>query len=118
MSDQPPHDETFPDDLLLLEELTRWLGLQRWPGDAETMLEVGDSEITSILAVRHGTFTFEIKDRGHRSTHAAFGSARDARRFLLMELGELFRAETNLAPMVLHELAPGTRLEAGPTGLG
>jgi hypothetical protein len=34
-----------------------------------------------------------------------------------MELGELFRAETNLAPMVLHELAPGTELEDGPTGL-
>lgn len=117
MLGQPPHDETFPDDLLLIEELTRWLGLQRWPGDSEILLEVGDFEVTSILAVRHGTFTYETRDRGHRSTHAVFGSARDARRYLIMELGESFRFRTQLAPMVMDALAPGTQLEDGPTGL-
>lgn len=116
MSDQQPHDETFPDDLLLIERLSKGLGLHRRPGDSEIILEVGDFEVTRILAVRHGLFTFETRDRGRRSTAAVFGSARDARRYLIMDLGDSFRFWTDMAPVVMDELAPGTQLEDGPTG--
>jgi hypothetical protein len=54
MSDRPGEDEAFLTDMLLIEELVEELGLDWWPGDSETMLEVGDLEDTRVLAVRHG----------------------------------------------------------------
>jgi hypothetical protein len=116
MAEQQPRDEAFPDDMLVIEKLVKRLGMQRWPGDPEIVLEVGDLETTSILAVRHGLNTFETRSRGHRSTQAVFGSARDARRYLIMDLADSFRFRPDMAPMVMHELAPGTQLEDGPTG--
>jgi hypothetical protein len=91
MSDRPGEDEAFLTDMLLIEELVEELGLDWWPGDSETMLEVGDLEDTRVLAVRHGLFTFEITSRGKRSTAAVFSSARDARRYLIMDLGDSLR---------------------------
>ena len=32
--------------MLVIEELVRGLGLNHWHGDAETILEVGDLEVT------------------------------------------------------------------------
>jgi hypothetical protein len=116
MAEQQRQDEAFADDMALIEKLVRDLRLHRWPGDPETVLEVGDLENTSILAIRHGLFTFETTSRGRRSIAAVFSSARDARRYLIMDLVESFRFHTPMAPVVMHELAPGTRLEDGPTG--
>jgi hypothetical protein len=116
MADHQPRDDTFPDDMALIERLVRDLRMHRWPGDSETILEVGDMENTSVLAVRHGLFTFETTSRGKRSIEAVFSSARDARRYLIMDLAESFRFPTRMAPVVMHELAPGTQLEDGPTG--
>ena len=53
-SDQSNEGEAFSADMLLIEELVEELGLDRWPGDSETILEVGDLENTRVLAVRHG----------------------------------------------------------------
>ena len=115
-SDQSRKDETFPADMLLIEELVEELGLDRWPGDPETILEIGDLENTRVLAVRHGLFTFETTSRGRRSTAAVFSSARDARRYLIMELGESLRFRTRMVPLVMQELAAGCELEEVPTG--
>jgi hypothetical protein len=115
-SDQFNEDEAFSADMLLIEELVEELGLDRWPGDSETILEVGDLENTRILAVRHELFTFETTSRGERSTTAVFNYARDARRFLIMELGDSLRFRTRLAPIVMMELAEGCELEEVPTG--
>jgi hypothetical protein len=117
MTNQQDDDKTLPADMLLIEELIDRLGLERWPGDAETILEVGDLEVTQILGVRHGLFSFETTDRGRRSTVAVFNSARDARRYLIMDLcEEAFRFHTRMAPIVMKQLAPGIELEDGPTG--
>ena len=116
MTDQQNEDDAFAADTLLIEELVDELGLDHWPGDSETILEVGDLEDTRILAIRHGLFTFETTSRGERWTSAAFSSARDARRFLLMDLGEALRFRTRMAPIVMKELADGTELEEVPTG--
>jgi hypothetical protein len=116
MSDQPSEDEAFLTDMLLIEELVEELGLDRWPGDSETILEVGDLEDTRVLAVRHGLFTFEITSRGKRSTAAVFSSARDARRYLIMDLGDSLRFRTRMAPIVMKEPADGCELEEVPSG--
>jgi hypothetical protein len=50
MSDRPGEDEAFSADMLLIEELAEGLGLSQWPGDAETIVEIGDLENTSLLA--------------------------------------------------------------------
>jgi hypothetical protein len=115
-SDQHGQDEAFSADMLLIEELVEELGLDRWPGDSETILEVGDLENTRVLAVRHGLFTFETTSRGERATAAVFSYARDARRFLIMELGDSLRFRTRMAPIVMKELAEGCELEEVPTG--
>ena len=116
MNDQQGQDDAFAADMLLIEELVDELGLDRWPGDSETILEVGNLEDTRVLAIRHGLFTFETTSRGVRSTAAAFNSARDARRFLIMDLGESVRFRTRMAPIVMKELADGSELEEVPTG--
>ena len=116
MSDRPSEDEAFLTDMLLIEELVEEIGLDRWPGDSETILEVGDLEDTRLLAVRHGLFTFEITSRGKRSTAAVFSSPRDARRYLIMDLGDSLRFRTRMAPIVMTELAAGCQLEEVPSG--
>jgi hypothetical protein len=116
MTDQQGQDDAFAADMLLIEELVDELGLDRWPGDSETILEVGSLEDTRVLAIRHGVFTFETTSRGVRSTAAAFNSARDARRFLIMDFGESLRFRTRMAPIVMKELADGSELEEVPTG--
>jgi hypothetical protein len=115
-SDQRSDDEGFSDDMLLIEELVDELGLDRWPSDADTILEIGNLEDTRILAVRHGLFTFETTSRGVRSTAAVFSTARDARRYLIMELGESLRFRTRMPPIVMKELTMGSELEEVPTG--
>jgi hypothetical protein len=58
--------------------------------------------------------------RDHESWTAldrcGFGSARDARRYMIMDLCGSFRFHTRAAPMVMKELAPGTELEEVPRG--
>ena len=117
MSDQQGHDEAFSADMLLIEGLVTDLGLSHWPGDADTILQVGDLENAIALAVLHGLFTFETTSRGKRSTAAVFSSARDARRYLIMDLAEdAYRFHTRMAPIAMKQLAPGSDLEDGPTG--
>ena len=116
MNDQQGQDDAFAADMLLIDELVDELGLDRWPADSETILEVGNLEDTRVLAIRHGLYTFETTSRGVRSTAAAFNSARDARRFLIMDLGESLRFRTRMAPIVMKELADGSELEEVPTG--
>jgi hypothetical protein len=116
MPDQRSDDETLSADMLLINELVDGLRLSRWPGDSETILEVGNLEDTRILAVRHGLYTFETTSRGQRYPDAAFSSARDARRYMIMDLCGSFRFHTSMAPVVMKQLAPGTELEEGPTG--
>jgi hypothetical protein len=115
-SDEPLKDETFSADMLLIEELVDELGLDHWPADSETILEVGNLEDTRVLAIRHGLFTFETTSRGQRSITAAFNSARDARRYLIMDLGESVRFRTRMAPIVMNEPATGSELEEVPSG--
>jgi hypothetical protein len=43
--------------MLLIEELAEGLGLSQWPGDAETIVEIGDLENTSLLGVFHDQFS-------------------------------------------------------------
>jgi hypothetical protein len=116
MTHQRSEDEGFSADRALIEALAKGLGLDRWPGDADTLVELGDMENTCILARRHGTFTFETTSRGQRSIKAAFGSARDARRYMIMDLCEAYRFRTLLPPVVMNRLAAGSQLEDGPTG--
>ena len=115
-SDEPLKDETFSVDMLLIEELVDELGLDHWPADSETILEVGNFEDTRVLAIRHGLFTVETTSRGERSIAAAFSYPRDARRYLIMDLGESLRFRTRMAPIVMSELATGSELEEVPGG--
>ncbi|HEY6812855.1 MAG TPA: hypothetical protein VI074_09190 [Propionibacteriaceae bacterium] len=116
MSDQRSEDETLSADMLLIDELVEGLRLSRWAGDSEIILKVGNLEDTRILAVRHGLYTFETTSRGRPYSEAAFSSARDARRYLIMDLCGSFRFRTSMVPVVMKQLAPGTELEEGPTG--
>ena len=116
MTHQRSDDEGFSADKALIEALAKGLGLTRWPGDSDTLVELGDMENTRILARRHGTFTFETTSRGQRSIEAAFNSARDARRYMIMDLCGSYRFHTRLPPMVMKRLAIGSQLEDGPTG--
>jgi len=115
MSDQRSEDKTFSADMLLINELVEGLRLSRRPSDSETILNVGDSEDSRLLAVRHGLFTFETTSRGQRYMEAAFHSPRDARRYMIMNLCGSFRFRTSMAPVVMKQLAAGTELEEGPT---
>src|SRR4029450_8396464 len=115
-SDEPHKDEAFLVDMLLIDELVDELGLDHWPADSETILEVGTLEDTRALATRHGLFTFETTSRGERSIAAAFSSPRDARRYLIMDLGESLRFRNRMAPIVMNELATGSELEEVPRG--
>ena len=74
MADQHSADEAFSTDMQLIEELAAGLRMSRWPGDSDTIVELGDLEDTSILAVRNGVFTYETTSRGERSIQAAFRS--------------------------------------------
>ena len=116
MADQHGADEAFSTDMQLIEELAAGLRMRRWPGDSDTIVELGDLEDTSILAVRNGVFTYETTSRGQRSIQAAFSSARDARRCLVMELCDSYRFANRLPPLVMKQLAAGSELEDGPTG--
>jgi len=116
MTDQRSEDKTFSTDMVLINELAERLRLSRRPGDPETLLNVGDSEDTRLIAVRHGLYTFETTSRGEPSMEAAFSSARDARRYMIMDLGGSFRFRSSMVPVVMKQLAPGTELEEGPTG--
>lgn len=116
MTDQQSEDEGFSSDRAMIEALAKGLRLDRWPGDPDTLVELGDMEDARILARRHGTFTFETKSRRQRSIKAAFSSARDARRYMIMELCEAYRFHASLPPMVMKRLAAGTQFEDGPTG--
>jgi hypothetical protein len=117
MADQGRHDEAFAVDMQVIDGLVENLGLQRRPGDAETILDVGDFETTRVLAGRHGLFTFETTSRGQRSTVAVFSAARDARRYMIMDLSEeAFRFHSWTEPIVMERLAPGSEVEEGPTG--
>lgn len=115
MSDQPPHDEAFAADIAVIGGPAEELRLSRWPGDADTIVEVGDLENTSIPAVRQGVFTFETTSRGRRYPQATFSSARDARRCLVLDLAELTRPSW-MSPVVMTRLALGCRLEQRPAG--
>src|SRR4029453_19007966 len=115
-SDEPHKDEAFLVDMLLIDELVDELGLDHWPADSETILEVGNLEDTRVLATRHGVFTFETTSRGEGSIAAAFSPPRDARRYLIMDLGESLRFRTRMAPIVMNELATGGGVERGPAG--
>jgi hypothetical protein len=116
MSDQRAEDEEFSADMLQIQELADGLGLDRWPGDSDTILEIGDLENTRILAMRQGLFTFETTSRGQRSTEAVFSAARDSRRYMIMDVCGSYRFPTRMAPMVMKQLAPGCELKDGPTG--
>jgi hypothetical protein len=116
MSDQRSEAEKVAADMLLINELVERLRLHPRHGDFETILNVGDSEDSRLLAVRHGLFTFETTSRGDRSVEATFSSARDARRYMIMDLCGSLRFDTSMAPVVMKALAPGTELEEGPTG--
>ena len=91
---------------------------QEWKGDAATLLDVGDQEDHLVVAVRKGVVTLETISRGHRYLSAEFGRELDAWRFLLMQLGDLWRSSRpmrDINPRTMG-LAPGTTLERGPSG--
>jgi hypothetical protein len=115
-SDEPLEDEAFLVDMLLIEEFVDELGLEHRPADSETILEVGSLEDTRVLAIRHGLFTCETTSHGERSIAAAFSSPRDARRYLIMDLGESMRFRTRMASIIMNELATGSELEELPSG--
>ena len=116
MTDRQGEDDAYAGDMLLIEELVDELGLDRWPGDSETILEVGSLEDTRVLAIRHGLFTYETTSHGERSIAAAFSSPRDARRYLIMDLGASMRFRTRMASIIMNELATGSELEELPSG--
>jgi hypothetical protein len=116
MTDQPGSDEEPAADMALIEALANGLQLHRWPGDPDTIVELGDMEITSLVARRHGGYTYETTNRGKRSIEAVFSSARDARRHMIMELCEQYRFHWWMPSMGMDKLAAGCQLEDGPTG--
>jgi hypothetical protein len=116
MAERYSEDDGFSADMLLIDELVDELGLSRWRGDPDIILEVGDFEETRILSRRLDLFTFETRSRGRRSTAAVFSSARDARCYLITDLGSSLRFRTRMTPMVMEELAVGTELEDTPIG--
>jgi hypothetical protein len=116
MTDRQGRDEDAAADMALIESLADGLRLGRWPGDPDTIVELGDLEVTSLLARRRGGYTFETTSRGRRSIRAVFSTARDARRCLLMDLCDSYRFHWGMPPMVMHRLADGCQVEDGPTG--
>ena len=105
MTDRQGEDEETAADMALIEALANGLHHGRWPGDADTIVELGDMEVTSLLARRHGGYTVETTNRGKRSVEAVFGTARDARRHLIMELCEEYRFHWFMPPLVMRRLA-------------
>ena len=65
MTDQQGEDGAFAADMLLIDELVDELGLDRWPGDSETILEVGNLEDTRILAI--AAWALHLRDHQSRS---------------------------------------------------
>lgn len=113
MAEQDPQDDWALIDAFIAEP-PRWT---RWRSDdAETILDIGDLETRWVLAERGGRFTFETIQRGHRTTTASFASARDARRLLLLRLGQSWRSPRRLPDPVGREPAPGSSTTPVPSG--
>jgi hypothetical protein len=96
-----------------LGEKPQW---QEWQGDRATILDIGDLEDHMVIAVRKGVVTFETISRDHRYISAEFSRARDAWRFLIMQLGGSYRFARRLPDINPKELAPGTSLAPAPSG--
>lgn len=96
-----------------LDEDPQW---QHWTGDASTLLDVGDLETHWVLAVRKGRSTFETISRGHRHVIADFDHARDARRFMIMKLGDSRRRSRGMRDINPAELASGATVTQVGTG--
>src|SRR4029453_8038721 len=116
MTDQHGGDEDAAAGLALIEALANGLRLHRWPGDPDTIVELGDMEVTRLLARRPGGHPFETTERGKRYIGAVFSTARDARRALMMDLCWSYRFRRGMPPLVMRRLAAGCQLEDGPTG--
>jgi hypothetical protein len=118
MADQHSEDEAFSTDMRLIEELAAGLRSRRRPGDSDTIVEFGDLENISILAVRNGVFTYETTDRGQRPIRAAFSSARDARRYLVMELCDSYPLINRMPPLVMNSSPPEASSRTGRPDTG
>ena len=108
-------DDQLAADTAIIDGLAEKLGWLRRPGDSDTVLEVGDFEITRALAYRRGLHTVESTSRGARTIEGTFSSARDARRFLVMALADMVRIESGMPDIPHPGIAPGLELEEGPT---
>jgi hypothetical protein len=116
MTDRQGGDGDAAADMALIGALADSLELGRWPGDPGTIVELGDMEVTTLLARRPGGYTFETVSRGQRAIQAVFSTAGDARRAFIMELCEEHRFHRGMPPVVMDRLAAGCQLEDGPTG--
>src|SRR6188472_3683070 len=96
-----------------LDEDPQW---QHWTGDASTLLDIGDLETHWVLASRKGRSTFETISRGHRHLIADFGHARDARRFMIMKLGDFRRRSRGMPDINPAEPASGVAVTQVGTG--
>lgn len=96
-----------------LAEDPQW---QHWQGDKATIVDIGNLDDEWVIAVRKGVVTFETISRGHRYVCAEFGRAREAWRFLIMQLGGSYRWPRRMPEIILRGLAPGTSLEPAPSG--
>lgn len=96
-----------------LDEEPQW---QHWTGDAWTLLDIGDLETHWALAIRKGRSTFETISGGHRHVTADFGHPRDARRFMIMKLGDSRRRSRGMHDINPAEPASGVTVTQVGTG--
>ena len=82
------------------------------------LLWVGDRHQGRAIAYRQSQFVYEsMTGMGrYRDTKATFSTAATARRFLLLELGDVVRRWTGMPRIQPNRLAPHCTLEEGPTG--
>ena len=115
-AETPPPEPDAGDEDALVAEAAAEVGWTPQPVEAADLLAVGQDEVGRVICYRHGAFQYQTFVRDQRSIIAAFTSAGAARRFLVMEIGAIWRLrQPGFRIIRVHRPGPGFTVTKGPT---
>ena len=108
----PDNDPELPADLVVIDDfLSKSLFWSRQPGYDPLVIEVADFDSRWVLTRGPDGYDAEYRRQGDGTVYGRFSSARGARRFVLMDLGRLWRQSHGLKGVGFKQLAADTRLD-------
>lgn len=114
----PPPDPDASDEDAVVAETAVEIGWTPQPAEAADLLAVGQDGVGRLICYRHGSYQYQSFVRDQRSITATFTSAGAARRFLVMEIGAIWRLrQPGFRIIRIHRPGPGFTVTKGPTEL-